>query len=195
MKDIMEKIENLLSSYERELSENGLAYSVSKKYFEEKTPLTFFRYHSALDIFFRNLALKRENKRFNHQRNRFHSAVICFYSSEKGVLKKIDCREYAFILYEVSRLEEGYAPKEIKHKDEKILKKIEKKIKQILKLAEKKNAEAVCRETKKDIIRYFFLRAYGYKKSFVGVDRDMLDIVVTAIMIAFGLLLLLFSLF
>lgn len=176
MIDMMEKIEKLLLQYEGELSEKGLSYSVSKKYFEEKTPSTSFRHHDTLEIFLRHLALKRENKSFNHQRNRFHSAVICFYPSEKGVLKKIECREYAFVLYEISRHEEGYAPKKRKHKEEKILKKIEKKIKKVLKSAEKKDAVSVCKETKADIIRYFFLRAYGYKKTVAGVSRDTLDL-------------------
>ncbi len=184
MKDIMEKIENLLSQYEGELSEKGLSYSVSKKYFENKTPITSFRYHDILDIFLRHIALKRENKNFHHQRNRFHSAVICFYPSAKGILKKIECKEYAFVLNEISRHEEGFAPKERNQKEKKILKKIEKKIKRILKSAEKQNAVKVCKCTKADVIRYFFLKPYGYMKKLVGYDRDTLDIIFSALLIA-----------
>ncbi len=190
MKGIMEKIENLLSRYESELSEKGLSYSVSKKYFENKTPSTSFRYHDIFEIFLRHIALKRENKNFHHQRNRFHSVVICFYPSAKGLLKKTECKEYAFVLYEVSRNEEGFAPKERNQNEEKLLKKIEKKIKRILKSAEKKSIQTVCKETRKDIIRYFFLRAYGYKKIVAGVDRDLLDIVFTAMFLLIGLIFL-----
>ena len=179
MQDIINKIEKLLLQYEGELSEKGISYSVSKKYFEQRTSSTSFRHHNILEIFLRRIAIKRENKSFNHQRNRFHSAVICFYPSEKGVLKKTECKEYAFVLYEISRLEEGFAPKERKQKEEKLLKKVEKKIKRILKSAEKKSVTNVCKETRKDIIRYFFLNAYGYKKTIAGVSRDTVDLVFT----------------
>ena len=173
----MEKIENLLSKYESEFSEKGLSYSVSKKYFENKTLSTSFRYHDIFDIFLRHIILKREKNNFHYQRNRFHSAVICFYPSDKGLLKRTECKEYAFILYEISRYEEGLAPKERRQKEEKILKKVEKKVKSILNSAKKKNILDVCRETKLDIIRYFFMRAYGYKKTIVGINRDSIDLV------------------
>lgn len=175
----MEKIQKLLLKYEGEFSKKGLSYTVSKKYFEVKTPLRL-RHHNTLDIFFRHIAKKRENKNYHHQRNRYHSAVICFYPSAKGVLKKLECKEYAFLLYEVSRQEEGFAPKERKYKEEKILRKIEKKIKRILKSAEKKNVVDICKESKKDIFRCSFLRAYGYKKAVAGVDLGTFDLIFTA---------------
>lgn len=175
----MEKIQKLLLKYEGEFSKKGLSYTVSKKYFEVKTPLRL-RHHNTLDIFFRHIAKKRENKNFHHQRNRFHSAVISFYPSVKGILKKNECKEYAFLLYEISRYEEGYAPKERKYKEEKILRKIEKKIKHILKLSEKKNVEVICKETKKDIFRCFFLRPYGYKKTVAGIDLGTFELIFTA---------------
>ena len=195
MNDIMQKIENLLSAYEKGLSDKGILYSVSKKYFEIKAHSTSFRHHDTLEIFLRHLALKRENKSFHHQRNRHHVAVISFYPIDKKLLKKHECKEYAYFIYEITRLEEGFAPKERKYKEEKILKKIEKRIRRILKSAEKKSAVEICKETKLDIIRCFFLRVYGYKKTVAGIDRDMFDIAFTAVFLILGLIVLLFFFF
>ena len=118
------------------------------------------------------------------------SGVLKFTPADSELVKKHECREYAFILSEVSRHEEGFAPKEKIHKEKKVLRKIEKKILKILRKAEKKKPEDVCRCTKADVVRYLFLSPYGYMKKLAGYDRDTLDMVFTAIFLLIGLLFL-----
>ena len=85
------------------------------------------------------------------------------------------------MLSEVSRSEEGMAPKERIIKEKTVLKKIEKRICKILKSAEKKDPVRVCKCTKVDFIRYFFRKEYGYMKTVNGKDRDFLDLVISAV--------------
>lgn len=185
MQEIINKIETLVREYEGELLEKGLICSISKKYFETKVQKPVHSYHhSLLDVLFRQMALKRESRNFHHQRNRTHSVVLKFIPVNSELVKKHECREYAFILSEISRPEVGFAPKAKIHKEEKILRKIEKRIRKILRKAEKKNAVEICKCTKADVIRYFFLKPYGYMKKLVGYDRDTLDIIFSALLIA-----------
>ncbi len=181
MQQLIDKSENLIAEYKDALAEKGIVCSLSKKYFEAKTP-TVSRHSSytLLDDIHRYFARKRENKHFKHQRNRQHCAVLCFYPADKTLLKKSECKEYAFTLYEISRSEEGMAPKERIHKEKTVLKKIEKRILRILKSAKKKDPVSVCKCTKSDFIRYFFRKEYGYMKSINGKDRDFLDLVISA---------------
>ncbi len=177
MKQLMNRIEDLVKQYENELFEKGIACSVSKKYFETKTPTSSFHYYNLLDILLCYFADKRENKKFKHQPNRIHCAVLCFYPINDELIKKSNCKEYAFVLYEVSRLEEGFAPKTRIYKENNILKKVEKRIKKVLKSAEKKGALKHCKHTKLDLLRYFFKSEYGYKKTVLGISRNTLDTV------------------
>lgn len=193
MQEIMNKIEAVVSEYESELLEKGIVCSVSKKYFEIKVQKPLHSYHSFIDVLFRQIALKRESKNFHHQRNRTHSVVLKFTPVDSKLVKKHECREYAFMLSEISRPEEGFAPKVKIQKEENILKKIEKRILKILRKAEKKNPTEVCRCTKADVIRYFFLPPYGYMKRIAGYDRDTLDIVISAITIVFSVVVLILS--
>lgn len=185
MQNIMNKVEALVSDYESALLERGIACSVSKRYFEAKTQKPLHNNRSLLDVLFRRMAEKRENEKFHHQRNRTHCVVLRFVPTDTKLVKKAECREYAYILSEISRPEEGFAPKDKAHCEERILRKIEKRILRILRKAEKKNAVEVCRCTKADVARYFFLSPYGYMKKLAGYDRDTLDIVITAIVLAF----------
>ncbi len=181
MQQLTDNIENLIAKYRDALAEKGIVCSLSKKYFETKTPTA--SHHSSytlLDNIHRYFARKRENKHFKHQRNRHYCAVLCFHPADSTLLKKSDCKEYAFMLSEISRHEEGIAPKERIHKEKTVLKKMEKKIRKVLKSAEKKDPVCVCKCRKSDFIRYFFRKVYGYMKSLNGKDRDFLDLVISA---------------
>lgn len=184
MQQLTYKIENLIREYENALSEKGIACSLSKKYFETKVPHVPHRSsYTLLDDVHRHFAEKRENSRFKHQRNRQHCAVLCFYPAEKTLLKKAECKEYAFILYEISRPEEGIAPKKKTHKEKAVLRRIEKRIRKVLKSAEKIEPVLVCKCSKADYIRYFFRREYGYMKTVNGKDRAFLDLVFSAVLL------------
>ncbi len=142
--------------------------------------MTLHASYTLLDNIYKHFARKRENKHFNHQPNRHHCAVLCFHPSDKTLLKKTECKEYSFILYEISRSEEGLTPKKRIRKENVILKKIEKRINKILKSAKKKNSVSICKCTKVDFVRYFFRKEYGYMKNINGKDRDFLDLVISA---------------
>ncbi len=193
MQQLTDKIESLIGEYEDALSEKGIACSLSKKYFETKADLAVHN-HSLLGQLHGYFAQRRENRHFKHQRNRHHCAVLCFYPADKSLLKKSECREYAFTLYEISRPEEGIAPKKKIHKEKAILKKIEKRIRRLLISAEKKGPVRACKCTGADFLRYFFRREYGYMKTVNGKDRDFLDLVFSAVVLGLlGIVALIFA--
>ncbi len=196
MQQLTDKIESLIGEYDNSLSEKGIACSLSKKYFETKVSHVPHRAsYTLIDDIHRYFARKRENRHFKHQRNRHHCAVLCFYPTDKTLLKKSDCKEYAFMLYEISRPEEGMAPKARIHKENTVLTKVEKRIQKVLKSAERKSLVRVCKCTKADIIRYFFRREYGYMKTVNGKDRDFLDLVISAVfLILLGIIALIIQL-
>ena len=195
MQQLTDKIESLIGEYADALAEKGLVCSFSKKYFEAKVPyVSHYSSYTLLDDIHRHFAQRRENRHFKHQRNRHHCAVLCFYPADKALLKKSECREYAFTLYEFSRPEEGMAPKEKIHKEKAVLKKIEKRIRKVLISAEKKGSVRACKCTKADYLRYFFRKEYGYMKTVAGKDRDFLDLVFSAVILGFiGIVALIFA--
>lgn len=177
MHQLTDKIKYLVAQYEKQLNENGIGCSVLKKYFEIRTPVSSFRSTRPVEGLFRHFADKRENSKFKHQNNRKYCIVLCFYPLNKDLLKETNCKEFAFVLREISRFEEGFAPKERVYKEKSILKRIEKKILYILKKAEKKSVVKLCKNTYIDFLRYFFLPEYGYKKSIFGYNRNIIDTV------------------
>ncbi len=163
MQQFMEQVRNIVEQYENELAEKGIACSVSKKYFETDVSSVAVNNTDTLHILYVFLANKRENKNFRHQRNRTHCAVICFYPTDTQLLKKKDCKEYAFAISKIFRFEEGVAPKKQEYNQKDILKKIEKRILRVLKAAEKKNIDKICRESFSDKVRYKFSSKYAYR--------------------------------
>ncbi len=195
MEQITDKIETLIGEYAEALEEKGLVCSFSKKYFETKVPSVHnHSSYTLLDDIHRHFAKKRESKHFKHQRNRHHCAVLCFHPADKTLLKKAECKEYAFILSEISRYEEGMKPKKRTPNEKTVLRRIEKCICRILKSAEGKNPVRVCKCTVKDYIRYFFKMEYGYMKAINGRDRDFLDLMLlTVVLGVMGLTALVFT--
>lgn len=193
---MLDRIKTLLSSYEEQLVSRGIRCTVSKKYFETRVSVKTYGGSSLLYYADVHLAKKRENKKYKHQRNRYHCAVLCFSPIDNKALKVKDCKEYSFILSKIERLQEGNAPKERFCCEEKILQRIEKLINKILNKTEKKTAEKVCKENWTDVFRYIFTdNRYGYKKSVLGKDVFFWDIVFTCILLgAFALVALYISL-
>ncbi|MBE6775012.1 MAG: hypothetical protein E7543_02355 [Ruminococcaceae bacterium] len=184
MQQLMNKIEGLIAEYETALSEKGLACSLSKKYFETKVPhVPHHSSYTLLDDIHRHFAKRRENRHFRHQRNRQHCAVLCFRPADKTLLKKEECKEYAFILSEISRYEEGMKPRKRTLNEKTVLRRIEKCICRILKSAEKKDPVRICQCSVADYIRYFSKKEYGYMKVINGRDRDFLDLMLSAVVL------------
>lgn len=179
------KINTLLSDYEEQLTVKGIKCTVSKRYFETKVSMRLHNHSSLLyeaDVY---LAEKRENKKYKHQRNRYHCAVLRFSPIEKNTVKEKDCKEYSFIISKIERLQEGDAPKEHVYREEKILYRIEKLIKKILSKAEKKTAVKVCKENWTDVFRYLFTNnRYAYKKSILGKDIFFWELIFSGIVLS-----------
>ena len=163
MQQLMEQIRSVVAKYENELAEKGIACSVSKKYFETDVSSVAVNHTDILHILYGFFANKRENKNFKHQRNRTHCAVVCFYPTDSALVKRKDCKEYAFVISKISRFEEGVAPKKRDNNQKAILKKIEKRILKVLKSAEKNGIYSVCRQTAFDKVRYKFSSKYAYR--------------------------------
>ena len=163
MQQLMEQIRSVVAKYENELAEKGIACSVSKKYFETDVSSVAVNHTDILHILYGFFANKRENKNFKHQRNRTHCAVVCFYPTDSALVKRKDCKEYAFVISKISRFEEGVAPKKRDYNQKAILKKIEKRILKVLKSAEKNGIYSVCRQTAFDKVRYKFSSKYAYR--------------------------------
>lgn len=163
MQQLMEKIRSLVAEYEDELAQNGIDCSVSKKYFETITDTVSSTSKDTFSILYEFFARKRENENFKHQRNRTHCVVICIYPTDATLLKRKDCKEYAFVLSKISRVEEGLTPRKHVSKEEIVLRNIERKILKILKSAEKKSVVEICRQTYIDKVRYMLGQKYGYR--------------------------------
>lgn len=180
---IIDRINALVGKYKEDLTERGIKCSVSKRYFESNTPIATYASSNIFSMIDRYFAVRRENKKYKHQNNRYHAVVLCFLPTEKNLLKDAACKEYAFLLSKIERIEEGYAPKNKIFKEEKILNKIEKLIKKILRKAEKKSAKQVCKEAWYDVFRYIFNYEYGYKKCIFGKDRFVWELLFSGIVL------------
>ena len=163
MQQLMEQIRSVVAKYENELAEKGIVCSVSKKYFETDVSSVAVNHTDILHILYGFFANKRENKNFKHQRNRTHCAVVCFYPTDSALVKRKDCKEYAFVISKISRFEEGVAPKKRDYTQKAILKKIEKRILKVLKSVEKNGIYSLCRQTAFDKVRYKFSSKYAYR--------------------------------
>lgn len=162
MQQLMEKIRSVVAKYENELAQKGIACSVSKKYFETRTDTVSLPSINSFSILYEYFAKKRENENFKHQRNRMHCAVLRFYPTDSNLLKRKECKEYAFVLSKISRIEEGMTPRKYNSKEELVLKNIERKVLNVLEAAEKKGSVEICQQTLFDKIRYMSSK-YGYR--------------------------------
>lgn len=162
--EFIEKVNLLISKYENQLSELGIKCKTSKKYFETNAPSRYIHNDiDFLDMIYEHLATKRENKYWKYQRNRYNCIVITF-SPIKNSSKKLEYKEYSFLLNKTERTEIGMKPKEKIYKEEKILKNIEKHILKFIKNAQSKTPELACKSNLFDKFRYINSIKYSYKK-------------------------------
>ena len=114
---------------------------------------------------------KEKENGYNYVRNRYHYFVLTVCPIKKNMIKREECRDYAFLLKKVERPHIGLEPRLIVAREEKVLSKIEKQILKILKKAEKRSAQKVCQNTIIDAFRYAMLPKYEYKERFLGKGR------------------------
>ena len=174
MKELKEKAQALIDKYTPELSSKGLQILLSKRYFESEV-----RERSGghgVGAIFNSIDRARDHKKekengYNYVKNRYHYFVLTVCPIKKNMIKREECRDYAFLLKKLERAHIGLEPRLIVAREEKVLSKIEKQILKILKKAEKRSAQNACQNTIIDAFRYAMHAKYEYKERFLGKGR------------------------
>lgn len=193
MREIIEKTNAVLEKYSKQLADNGIKITVSKRYFEDEVgersgnignTAIFNEIDRAFDR-------KREKKKgYHHVRNRYHLIVLSVIPIKKDIVHREYCREYAFVLKKVERAHIGIEPKKNIYEEQKLLSKIEKRTIKILRKAQKNAPQKVCTDTLFDALRYTTPR-YGYKRKFLNTERANWELI---FLILFGVLALILAL-
>ena len=175
MKNLKEKAQALIDKYTPELSSKGLKILLSKRYFESNVSERSSG-NAIGGVILNSIDRARDHKKekdngYNYVKNRYHYFVLSVCPIEKNMIKREECRDYAFLLKKVERAHIGLEPRLIVAREEKVLSKIEKQILKILKKAEKRSAQKVCQNTIIDAFRYAMHPKYKYKKRFLGKGR------------------------
>lgn len=180
----MDKVNALVDRYADQFAKQGVACSVSKRYFETQVDRI---YSTTKFSMFDHIIYKRAERKYKHQNNCYHSVLLRFTPIGEVHSKNKGFKEYAFLLRKVERAHIGLAPEKRVYREEQVLGKIEKRIQMMLRKGKTKPAEKVCRDTVLDAMRYMSYK-YRYKKKVLGKDRDMIDI----LLIVLGGVLVLF---
>ena len=175
MKELKEKAQALIDKHTPELSSKGLKILLSKRYFESNVSERSSGYYTT-GMILNSIDRARDHKKekengYNYVKNRYHYFVLTVCPIKKNMIKREECRDYAFLLKKVERAHIGLEPRLIVACEEKVLSKIEKQILKILKKAEKRSAQKACQNTIIDAFRYAMLPKYEYKERFLGKDR------------------------
>ena len=170
MQELRNKIQDLVDKYENKLGANGIKIIVSKKYFEVGVVEHSTHSHELFGSIDRYIHKKKERK-YNHQKNRFHCIVLTCVPIDKSINSNKEYREYAFLLSKVWRAYIGHEPKHVIYKENKILSKIEKTIQRIIKKSTDLNADEFCKNSLLDILRYTWSHKYMYKNKYCGKTR------------------------
>lgn len=188
---IMSRIHDLVLEYNQKLLSKGIQCSVSRKYFETQVDT---RSHSTnaglLDIIDHFLDERRE-KKYKNQNNRYHTVILTVSPADRSAVKPTQCKQYAFLMRKTERPHIGDAPEQRTYRPEKIVSNIEKRLQKILKQAETQSVDKVCKEALPDLLRYMFGRQYGYKKTILGKDRYVWDLLISGIVVLMAVLFLL----
>lgn len=188
MKELKEKAQTLIDKYTPELSSKGLKILLSKRYFESEVSERSGGH--GLGAIFNSIDRARDHKEekekgYHYERNKYHYFILTLCLIEKNVLRREECREYAFILKKVERAHIGQEPRRVLYHEEKILSKIEKQILKILKKAEKSSAQKVCQNNIIDAFRYAMHPKYEYKERFLGKERFLWEMIFLAFLCIF----------
>ncbi len=180
MQELKEKAQALVDKYTPDLTEKGVKILISKRYFEENVHERSGG--TGVSTIFNSIDRARDRKKevkngYNYQRNQYHSLVISVIPSGKNVLRREDCKDYAFVIRKVWRAHIGQEPSRVSCEEEKMLSKLEKRILKILKKAEKMPAEKVCKDSVFDVLRYIHGAKYGYKDRFLGKEKYTWDLI------------------
>lgn len=180
MQEFKNKVQALVDGYQAQLSARGIQITVSKRYYETHVeerntyhPEAGVRLLNEID---RYLDRKAE-KKYNCQPNQYHCMILTVQPIKKGIVRKEECRDYAFLLQKIERAHIGLEPTRVIYEENWLLGKIEKRIQNILQKAETATTEAVCKNNFLDAIRYASLRKYQYKQRFLSKSRIFWEII------------------
>ena len=198
MLDFMTRVQEKVDEYAEFLSECGIKISASRRYFEtearERTGNVSS--NSILNVVDRAMDKKKE-KRYKNVRNRYYCIILSVSPSDKNIVPRDLCREYAFLHKKVDRPHLGVEPRNISCAEDKLLSKIEKRILKILRKTKKAGIKKACKDTYFDAFRYTCAK-YGYKRRFLGRERAIWELIfmlyvgLFAIFVCFGVWLLSF---
>ena len=198
MLDFMTKVQAKVDEYAEFLAESGIKISVSRRYFETKVGERTGNIgtNSIFNVVDRARDKKKEIK-YKNKRNRYYCIILSVSPSDKNIVPRDLCREYAFLHKKVDRPHIGVEPRSISCAEDKLLSKIEKRILKILRKTKKTGIKKACKDTYFDALRYTFLK-YGYKRRFLGRDRGIWELIFVlfvglfALIVCFGVWLLSF---
>jgi hypothetical protein len=198
MKDIRQRAQELIDKYEARLAACGIKIEITKRYFETNVceESSYYRVGESniFNIIFEHIERennrKREKKKgYNYQKNQYHCLVLAVIPTEKKILKREFCKEYAFVLRKVERAYIGEKPKKSVYEENKVLAKIEKRILKTINKAKKTTAQKVCKDTLWDVLRYVYSNKYEYKSRFCGKYKFFWDIAAAGVIFIMLILL------
>ena len=173
MSDLNERLSALIDKYAPELEENGIRLVLKNRYFEKDveersgTP--------GVNAIFNSIDRARDHKEekekgYFYEKNKYRMAILTVSPIEKQLVKKDDCRDYAFLLRKVERAHIGLEPRRKLYNEDKLVAKMEKRILKIRKKSKRCSAEKVCKNTLLDAFRYALSTRYEYKEIVLGKE-------------------------
>ena len=175
--EFFDEIKSLVEKYNLLLEPKGVKCSVSRRYFEDDVVANTSLTGGFLNQIDEKLTNEKERK-YLHQRNRYQCIVLTLAPIEKGIVKKADLKQFAFMLRKIERSFEGQVPSATAYSREKVLNKIERRLNKTLERADIVSPKKLCKDNFFDGLRY----ASGNKykgKTVLGMDTLVFDIVLT----------------
>lgn len=188
MKELNEKLQALIDKYDLDFSQKGLKIKLAKRYFEtevrERSGVT------GAGAIFNSIDRARDHRTekkngYNYERNKYQVIVISAIPVHRNILRREECRDYAFVLRKVERAHIGQEPRRITYQEDKILSRIEKRILKILKKAENTYPKKLCKNNIFDAFRYAMHPKYEYKERFLGKERFLWEMIFLAVFCIF----------
>ena len=111
MKELKEKAQALIDKYTPELSSKGLKILLSKRYFKSNVSERSYGYY-ATGMILNSIDRARDRKKekengYNYVKNRYHYFVLTVCPIKKNMIKREECRDYAFLLKKLERAHIG----------------------------------------------------------------------------------------
>lgn len=186
--EFFDKIKALVEKYNLLLEPKGIKCSVSRRYFEDDVAAHTSLSGSIFNKIDEKLTDEKERK-YLHQRNRYQCIVLTLAPTTKGIVKKAELKQFAFMLRKIERSFEGQIPKATAYSQEKVLSKIERRLKKTLDNAQTRSREKLCKDNFFDGLRYAFSNKY-HGKTVLGIDPLVFDIIlaIAACLIAVAIL-------